>query len=111
MGSRIVFASLEWIYLSSDGRMELGDQLHVALASRSMVPQPHPRTGSASAFPLSLLELLIDLDWLLVDHTVPRHRIDLPVTTAQELSLRGILGLIEALQWELDRRRVLLSDR
>ena len=110
VGSRNVFASLEWIYLSSEGLMELGDQLHVALASRSMAAQPPPSAGADSAFPLSLLELLIDLDWLLVDHTVPKHRIDLPVATALELSLRGILGLIEALQWELDRRRGLLQD-
>ena len=104
VGSRSVYAAMEMIYISTAGLHEIGDVLHVALASRSMNrASARPPTRTA-LHPLLNLELIVDRDWLLVDQSIPTLRADLQVATATHLSLRGVLGLIEAIQWELDRR-------
>ena len=100
-----VHAAMEMVYLSTPGLYDIGDVLHVALASRSLnrtAARPPTRTA---LHPLLNLELRIDREWLLVDHSTPTLRPDLHVAVATDLSLRGILGLVEAIQWELDRRR------
>ena len=71
VGSMSVHAAMEMSYLSTTGLLEIGDIPHVALASRSMNRGAARPPTLTALHPLLSLELLIDRDWLLVDHSMP----------------------------------------
>ena len=106
VGSRNLQASFELLYISSRGLTELGDHLYTALAERTILPLATTTEVPDHQHPLSLLEILIDTTWLLGEHAMEtRHPTGIPVVTPPDISARGIIGLIEALNWEWHRRR------
>ena len=105
VGSRNLQASFELLYLSSRGLTELGDLLYQALAERTVLPTTETETES-DLHPISLLDIFIDPTWLLVEDAMEtRHPPGIPVVRQAELTAGGLVGLIEALNWEGHRRR------
>ena len=106
VGSRNLQASFELLYLSRRGLTELADHLYQALAERTVLPLATETENEDDLHPISLREILIDATWLLVEDAMEtRHPTGIPVVRPSELSAGGIVGLIEALNWEWHRRR------
>ena len=106
VGSRNLQASFELLYLSSRGLTELGDHLYQALAERTVLPLAMETENEGDLHPISLLEILIDATWLLIEDAMEtRYPTGIPVVRPSELSAGGIVALVEALNWEWHRRR------
>ena len=105
VGSRNTQASFELLYISSRGLTELADLLYQVLAQRTILPTLQTE-AEGDMHPISLLELFIDPTWLLCEDAMEaRHPTGIPVVRQQDLTAGGIVGLIEALNWEWHRRR------